>query len=64
MNYQVYTTAAMTSILGNGIGGSVTESIITDGTGAGQFTWYFSVPAGQTPPVGTYTDTLGITMTF
>lgn len=64
MNYQLYTSGAMTTVLGNGTAGTGTETILTDGTGAGTFVWYFNVPLGQTPPVGTYTDSLGVTVTF
>lgn len=62
--YNVFTDATMTKILGDGTGGSSTETILVDGTGAGTFSSYFNIPNSQTPPVGTYTDTINETITF
>ena len=63
--YNVYKDAAYTQILGSGSGGTVTIVNTNSGSGTGPtHTLYGRISAGQDVPVGSYTDTLTITLTF
>lgn len=65
LSYNVYKDASYTQILGSGSGG--TDTIVNTNTGASTgptHTLYGRIPAGQDVPVGTYTDSLTITLTF
>lgn len=62
--YQLYTTAARTTVWGNGTGGSVTVSggcvLLCNQT----HTVYGRIPARQVARPGTYVDTITVTITF
>lgn len=65
LNYNVYTSAAFTSIWGDGTGGTITVNY----NGAGNpnslsYTAYGRVPAGQYVTPGSYTDTITVTVTY
>jgi spore coat protein U-like protein len=63
LDYNIYTSAAFTSVWGNGTGGTVT---ITDNptVNSVSFTAYGQVPAGQYVTPGSYTDTITVTVTY
>ncbi|MEI7037295.1 spore coat U domain-containing protein [Fulvimonas yonginensis] len=59
--YNLYTDPAHVSIWGDGTGGSTTVG----GSGTSvDYTVYGSVPAGQNPYVGSYSDAVTVTLTF
>lgn len=63
LNYSMYTTAARTSVWGDGTLASAT--VPGTGSGAGQtITVYGRIFAGQTIPSGAYTDTVAVTVTY
>ena len=65
MQYNLYKDAAYAQIWGNGTGGTVTLVNTNSGSGVGPtHTIYGRIPAGQDLPVGVYTDTIVITITF
>ncbi len=60
--YTLYQDSARTVNWGNTPG---TDTVNSTGTGAAQnFTVYGMIPANQTAPIGTYTDTITVTVTF
>lgn len=63
LNYQLYTDSQRTALWGDGTAGTTVSN--QTGTGSAQtITVYGRIPTGQTPPVGTYTDTVTVTVTF
>jgi spore coat protein U-like protein len=64
LNYNIYTTAARTTVWGNGTGGTG----VIAGTGSGvalAVTVYGRVPLGQTSVrAGAYADTVAVTVTY
>ena len=64
LNYNIYTTAARTTVWGNGTGG--TSAIAGTGTGTAQaVTVYGRVPLDQTSArAGAYADTVAVTVTY
>lgn len=61
LTYNLYTDPAHVSIWGDGTGGSTTVG----GSGTSvDYTVYGSVPAGQNPYVGSYSDAVTVTLTF
>lgn len=61
LNYNLYTTSQDLTIWGDGTSGTVT----TNGTGGGtSYTVYGLIPALQNVPVGSYSDTVTVTVTF
>jgi spore coat protein U-like protein len=63
LNYSIYTTGAHTTTWGDGTAGSAT----VPGTGllgVTTHTIYGSIPPGQSPNAGAYTDTISITLTY
>lgn len=63
LKYSLYTSNAYNMVWGDGTSGTSTVS----GTGTGavkSLTVYGQIPAGQSPPVGTYTDTIIATLTY
>lgn len=75
LNYNLYTTAARTSVWGNGSGGTVTVpayaagSVRLSGRQTREFdhpnlTIHGRIPADQGVPAGVYVDTIVVTMTF
>ncbi|MCB8878295.1 spore coat protein U domain-containing protein [Acidisoma silvae] len=64
LSYNIYTTAAMTAVWGNGTGGSVTQAGGNNLFASQTFTGYGSIPKGQWVKAGSYTDTITITVTY
>lgn len=64
LNYNIYTSAARTTVWGDGTG--ATATIGGTGTGVAQsVTVYGRVTSGQTSvPVGAYADTIAVTITY
>ncbi len=61
INYNLYTNAGLTTIFGDGTGGS--QSISGTTTGGTQITnYYASIPPGQFDPVGTYSSNVVLTL--
>lgn len=63
LDYSIYDTAPRTSVWGDGTAGSVTVA----GTGSGSaqsINAYGRIFSGQTPPAGSYTDTINVTVTY
>jgi spore coat protein U-like protein len=65
LSYNIYTTAALTTVWGDGTGGSVTQG------GGGNilvptytFTGYGAIPTGQWVRAGSYSDTILVTVTY
>ena len=62
VTYSLYTDATHTTVWGETIG---TDTVAGTGTGAAQaYTVYGQVPAQSTPAVGTYSDTITVTVTY
>lgn len=62
LTYALYSDAGRTTVWGDSVGGDTVHGI---GTGLDQsLTVYGRVPAGQLPPVGSYTDTIGVTVYY
>ncbi len=60
--YALYTDSGRTTNWGNTVG---TDTVAATGTGASQsYTVYGRVPPQTTPPPGTYTDTVTVTVTY
>jgi spore coat protein U-like protein len=67
LNYNVYTDSARTTIWGNGTGGTATNSgfcTIVLGSCSQNFTGYGRLPALQNAAVGSYSDTITVTVTY
>ena len=63
VNYTMFTDAGRTTVWGDGTAGSTVNSVT--GTGAPQAIPVFGrIPAGQSPAIGTYSDTILVTLTF
>ena len=61
ISYQLYRNAAYSAIIGSG---SNAVSFTAPASGAGTVTVYGRIPGSQTAPAGSYSDTVGITLTF
>ncbi|AMO99842.1 spore Coat Protein U domain protein [Collimonas arenae] len=67
LNYNMYTDTARTIVWGDGSAGTSTVSdsyLLSIGSNARNYTAYGLIPASQSKPAGTYTDTLTITITY
>lgn len=67
LNYNLYTTAGFTSIWGDTTGGTVTVSDSYTAIGLSEtrnYTVFGQIPALQAVGVGTYTDTVLVTVTY
>lgn len=67
LNYNLYTTAAFTSIWGDATGGTVTVSDSYTSIGLSttrNYTIFGRIPASQFVNTGTYTDTVLVTVTY
>jgi len=63
LTYSLFTDAGRTLVWGNGTAGSNLSN--QTGNGAAQVINVFGrIPSGQTPPVGSYNDTITVTVTF
>ena len=61
IQYNLYRNSGHTDVLGDGTTGG---TVVLNGTGDNGFTIYGQTVANQTPPTGTYTDTITATVTF
>lgn len=61
LNYQLYSDSGRTKPLGTG---TAALAFTTAATGTGTVAVYGSIAAGQIVPAGSYTDTVGILLTF
>ena len=62
VNYSLYSDFGHTTVWGDSVG---TDTVAAIGNGASQnYTVYGRVPAQTTPAVGTYTDTVTVTVTY
>jgi spore coat protein U-like protein len=62
VNYTMYTDAGRTTVWGDGTTGSINT---LTGTGTAQaIPVYGRIPTGQSPALGTYSDTILVTLTF
>lgn len=62
VGYQLYQEAARTTVWGETVG---TDTVAATGTGVAQtHTVYGRVPPQPTPPAGTYTDVVAVTVTW
>ncbi len=61
LDYNLYTNASRTVVWGDGTGATATVS--GSGTSASH-TIYGRIPAGQNKPVGSYSNTITLTLTF
>ena len=62
ITYSLYSDSGHTTVWGNTIS---TDTVASTGTGANQpFTIYGLVPTQTTPPAGTYTDSINVTVTY
>ncbi len=67
LNYNLYTTAARTSVWGNGTAGTSTVSDTYTALGLTEtrnYTVYGLLPALQALPIGLYTDSVTVTVTY
>ncbi|QQR88794.1 MAG: spore coat protein U domain-containing protein [Myxococcales bacterium] len=65
LNYNIYLDASRTVVWGDGSGGSSTYGPLIPADGAATtVNSYGRIPAGQDAYVGTYTDTIIVTMTY
>jgi spore coat protein U-like protein len=61
VNYSIYKEGTHTNVLGTG----ATDRLSSTGTASAQtFTAYGQVPIQSTPPIGTYADTVLVTVTY
>jgi spore coat protein U-like protein len=63
LSYTIFEDAARTRVWGDGTAGTVVSEMTGTGT-AQTLTAFGSIPAGQAPGIGTYTDTVTVTIVF
>lgn len=64
LTYNLYSTASNTQVWGNGTGTTYHFSVDPTDKNAHTLTVYGTIPAGQNVGVGSYTDTITVTMNF
>ena len=64
LTYNLYTTASLTSVWGDGTGGTVDQNFAYHGGTSASYSVYGQIPALQNVNPGSYTDTITITVTF
>jgi spore coat protein U-like protein len=65
LSYNLYLNAARTTIWGDGTGGTSRYGPVTPVSGVGvTVPVYGRAPAGQNVPIGTYADTIVVTVLF
>lgn len=64
LNYNLYSTAANTQVWGDGTGTTYQFSVDPTDKNAHSLTVYGTIPAGQDVGVGSYIDTITVTMNF
>lgn len=62
--YNVYTTAGLSAVIGDGTGGSTAPTALVDKTAPWVVTLYGSIPPLQSVLVGTYSDSLIATIIY
>lgn len=62
--YNIYTTAGLSAVLGDGSGGSTAPTALVDKTAPWVVTLYGSIPPLQSVLVGTYSDSLTATIIY
>jgi spore coat protein U-like protein len=66
--YNLYTTAARTTVWGNGAGGSgkvgASSTLLPTGTSTYNYNLYGRIPVAQDRPAGTYTDSIVVTLNY
>lgn len=63
LDYNLFRDASRTTVWGDGIGGTSTVDGSDDGSGSSH-TLYGTIPAGQNPYVGSYSDSISVTVVF
>ena len=63
LNYNLYPDAANSQVWGDGTGGTY-QYVVNPGNSAVSLTVYGTIPPGQDVGVGSYTDTVSVTMNF
>lgn len=63
LNYNLYTNASLTTVWGDGTGGTG-DVVIPYAMGTNNFTVYGQIPAQQNIGAGSYADTITVTVTF
>ena len=65
LSYNLYTTAAYSTVWGDGTAGTAVQSYTSPlQLGSATFTAYGQLPAGQFAGAGLYTDTIVVTVTY
>lgn len=62
--YNIYTTAGLSAVMGDGSGGSTSPTALVDKTAPWVITLYGSIPPRQSVLVGTYADSLIATIIY
>lgn len=62
--YNIYSSAGLSAVMGDGTGGSASLSALVDKTAPWVITLFGSIPPRQTVLVGTYTDSLTATIIY
>lgn len=62
--YNIYTTAGLSAVMGDGNGGSTAPSALVDKTAPWVLTLYGSIPPQQSVLVGSYSDSLIATINY
>ena len=63
LSYGLYTSSACITIWGDGTGGTLTDIGLGNGT-AQSYTVYGRIPAGQYAPAASYSDQIGVTVSY
>jgi len=64
LRYQIYTSAALSTVWGDGTGSTSTVSAGNDGMTSETITAYGVIPARQFPTPGSFTDAITVTVTY
>jgi spore coat protein U-like protein len=64
LNYNIYTTASLTSVWGDGTGGTVDQNFSYHGSTSTSYSVYGQIPAQQNVAPNSYSDTITVTVSF
>jgi len=64
LNYQIYTSAVLSTVWGDGTGSTGTVAGGNNGLASQTITGYGAIPAGQYVTPGSYLDTITLTLTY
>jgi len=64
LNYQIYTSAVLATVWGDGTGSTSTVAAGNNGQATQTITGYGIIPAGQYVTPGSYLDTITVTLTY